>query len=182
MREIIKNYFAVAISALFFIFCMNYIFASPIGDELRKQIGSIFRTAKKEDTKSQSYLLLEEMLTATAPKVKYVGGTKNVGDVVEFKELIEVCLIEDSYKLGTEEDGFYIYFQDIFDKNGVSVVTYLNENEIDALEEIPTAFIFDKERQSLFFYKSGIFVMSIKIYTDDGISNTYEFSIPVEVS
>ena len=182
MKEIIKNYFALAISALFFIFCMNYIFSSALGDELRTQIGSIFRNIEKEDIKSQSHLLLEEMLTATAPKVKYVGGTKNVGDVVAFKELIEVCLIEDFYQLGIEEDGFYIYFQDIFDKSGYSVVTYLNEDEIDALEEIPTAFIFDKERQSLFFYKSGIFVMSIKIYTDDGISSTYEFSIPVEVS
>lgn len=182
MKKVIKNYFAVAISALFAIFCMNYIFSSAMGDELRTQIGSIFRNIEKEDIKSQSHLLLEEMLTATAPKVKYVGGTKNVGDVVAFKELIEVCLIEDFYQLGIEEDGFYIYFQDIFDKSGYSVVTYLNEDEIDALEEIPTAFIFDKERQSLFFYKSGIFVMSIKIYTDDGISSTYEFSVPVEVS
>lgn len=182
MKEVIKNYLAIVISALFAIFCINYVFASPMGNELRNQIGSIFKNAQKEDTKSQSHLLLEEMLTATAPKVKYVGGTKNVGDVVKFKELIEVCVSENIYKLGTEEDGFYIYFKDICDESGASVVTYLNEREIDTLEEIPTAFIFDKQRQLLFFYKSGIFVMTIKIYTDDGISTTYEFAIPVEVN
>ena len=177
MKEVIKNYVAVAISALFAIFCITYLFVSPIG----KRIGSIFNNVEKETAKSESHLLLEEMLTATAPKVKYVGGTKNVGDIVAFKELIEVCLSEDIYKLGVEEDGFYIYFQDICDENGNSVVTYLDENEIDALEEIPTPFIFDKERCLLFFHKSGIFVMSIKIYTDIGISTTYEFLVPVEV-
>lgn len=181
MKDIIKNYVILVFSALFSIFCINYVWNPVTGTALREQIGSIFENAKEKDRTSEGHLLLKEMLDMIVPSVKYIGGTKIVGDSILFKEMVEVSLGENNYKLGIEEDGFYIYFEDIRDKNQNSVVTYLKTEDIELLEEIPTAVIFDKEQGILYFHKSGVFYMYIKIYTEDGNSTVYECIIPVEV-
>jgi len=182
MKDIIKNYVILVFSALFAIFCINYVWNPVTGTALREEIGNIFENVKEKDRTSESNLLLKEMLNVPIPSVKYIGGTKMIGDSILFKEMFQVSLEGNNYKLGTQEDGFYIYFEDIQDKNGNSVVTYLNLEDIEILEEIPTAFIFDKEQGVLYFHKSGIFVMYVKIYTIDGNSTIYECIIPVEVS
>lgn len=182
MKDIIKNYMILAVSVLFAIFCINYVWNPVPGDALREQIGSILENVKEKDVKSEGHVLLKEMSDVTIPNVKYIGGTKHVGDSMAFKEMFEVGLCGDNYKSGAEEDGFYIYFEDMQDRNGNSVVTYLDSKDIEILEEIPTAFILDREQEILYFHKSGIFIMYVKIYTTDGNSTTYECIVPVEVS
>lgn len=172
----------VAFLVLLVLFCIRYVLANPTKNKLLKSIGSIFENVEDENGKSNSHLLLKEVLEEEVPNVRYIGGTRNVGDLVHFKELIEVCLSGGNYQLGTVEEGFYVYFEDIRDNYGNSIVTYLDTEEIEALEEIPTAFIFDKKREELHFHKSGTFLMYINVYTENRSCTTYECKLPVEIN
>ena len=176
MKELIKHYIVAVSLALFTIFCIRYLITDSVNG-----IGSIFENVNTKQQKSNSHLLLKE-ITEETPNVKYIGGTKQVGDVVIFKELFEVGISGGNYQSGIKEEGFSLYFEDIQNQYGDSMVTYLNTEEIEVLEEIPSAFIFDIEQQQLYFYKSGTFLMYIKVYTENGSSTIYSFTIPVEVS
>ena len=182
MKELIKNYIIIAFLVMLVLFCIRYVLANPTRNELLKSIGSIFEDVEEGTGKSNSHLLLKDVIEEETPKVKYIGGTRNVGELIHFKELIAVCLSGENYQVGTVEEGFYVYFEDIRDNYGNSIVTYLDTEEIEALEEIPTAFIFDKKREELHFHKSGTFLMYINVYTETGSCITYECKLPVEIN
>ncbi len=184
MKEIIKNYVILVLEAFFVVFCVGYIWTGQIGagKGLAGGIGDVLEDVEKQDLRSETHLLLNDVVNAKIPVVKYVGGTKQVGEFVAFKEMVEVCLFGESFTNGAEEKGFYIYFGDIQDEKGNSVVVSLKTEEIEALEEIPAAFIFDREKGILYFHKSGIFMMHLMIYTEDEIGTDYECMLPVETS
>lgn len=184
MKQTLKNGMILAFTALLVIFCIGYLIAGPIGEEsgLLAGIGSMFENVQEKENISESYQMLDSVMDAEPPTVKYVGGVKNVGDAVPFKEMLQVCLSGDVFHSGTEETGFYIYFNDIKNEMGNSVVICLETEDVEALEEIPSPFIFDTEQEVLHFHKSGVFTMYVKIYIDNGNSTLYEFTIPVETS
>lgn len=184
MKEIIKNYVVIVLEACFVMFCIGYIWIGTVGEGkgLADGIGTMLEDVEMQNVKSEGHLVLKEMIESERPVVRYVGGTKRVGEFVKFKELVEVCLPGKSFESGIEEKGFYIYLEDIQDKNGNSVVIFLKSEEIEALEEIPAGFILDKEKDMLYFHKSGVFVMYLMIYTENEIGTAYECMIPIETS
>lgn len=184
MKEIIKNYVGIVLEACFVIFCIAYILMGTVGEKkgLADKIGTIFEDVEIQNVKSEAHLVLKDKIESERPTVRYVGGTKRVGEFVKFKELVEVCLPQKSFESGIEEKGFYIYLEDIQDKNGNSVVISLKAEEIEALEEIPAGFILDEENGILYFHKSGVFVMYLMIYTEDEIGTAYECMLPIETS
>lgn len=81
---------------------------------------------------------------------------------------------------GTDESHVIIYLKDIKDTAGNSMCRQMKTKEIEAEEEISTAFTFDMEQDTLYIHKSGIYQMLIKVYFDAHTSIFYEFLLPVE--
>lgn len=114
------------------------------------------------------------------PLLNYMYGTQTVGTSVKFKSLFTVTT-KNGEKPGDVEDDFTLYLSDITDVSDNSVVEVLSTEMIENLEEIPAAFIYDKEQDILYFHKSGAFKVYVNVYNEKGYKTAYEFMIPVEV-
>lgn len=114
-----------------------------------------------------------------APVIKYNQGTHTVGSSTRFKAMFTV-VTQNGTKNGTVEDDFSLYLSDVRNPADLSVVEFLTTGQIDALEEIPAAFLYDKEQDILHFHQSGIYTVMVNVYGADGSMAQYEFSIPVE--
>ena len=58
----------------------------------------------------------------------------------------------------------------------------MSANDIAQLEEVPAPFVYDKENDLLYIFASGTYHVIVKIYTDSGASQSYEFQLPVETN
>ena len=64
----------------------------------------------------------------------------------------------------------------------VAIDSAKRQFDIDIMEEIPAAFVYDKENDLLYIYGSGTYTVEVKVYGASGATQTYEFNLPVEVS
>ena len=115
------------------------------------------------------------------PIVRYNEGTLLQGDFVEFKSLLSVELEDGSVVNGSAENGFVLYLLDIQTKMGNSVLEKMSTDELAATEEIPNTFVYDKELDMLYIFGSGTFTVLVRIYSDAGGSQLYQFKLPVEL-
>lgn len=183
MKNVIVQIFIMVFTILFFVFGIYYLYDGKIGEEngFFAGIGSVISGTTESPIVSDGINALQNTSNVTAPVVKYTGGARQVGTEVAFKELFEIALDGQTFIPATAENGFAVYFYDITDLEGTSVVEMLTTEDIDSLEEVPVAFLFDKELQVLHFCKSGTFCILVRIYTDQGAQYLYECVLPVEV-
>lgn len=113
-----------------------------------------------------------EEVNSYVPEIKYNSGAKQVGDCVAFKEL---------FLVRTEED-YALYLIDIKNQSGNSVLECLSSEDLEDMDEIPAPFVYDKEKDLLYIFGSGIYTVEIKVYGSNGEVGCYEFNLPVEVS
>lgn len=182
MKNLINENFLIILAAIGLIFLVTVYFVG-LGNE-----GGIFTSLGSgvESTTQESYITdiapeLEGAVTTEIPTIHYSGGARTVGDVIELKNLFDVEYEDGTTVKLSEATNLKVVLKDVRDKEDNLVVTKLSTEDIEALEEIPTAFIFDKEQNLLYFHKSGIFTVYIKIYSGTGNGILYQFSIPVEV-
>mgnify|MGYP003301527749 FL=1 len=57
----------------------------------------------------------------------------------------------------------------------------MSTDDLANMEELPSAFVYDKELDMLYVFGSGTYTVSVKIYFDVGGMETYEFKLPVEL-
>ena len=57
----------------------------------------------------------------------------------------------------------------------------MSTDELAATEEIPNTFVYDKELDMLYIFGSGTFTVLVRIYSDAGGSQLYQFKLPVEL-
>lgn len=115
------------------------------------------------------------------PSVHYNEGALQIGDCVKFKSLLTVILEDGTITSGSTEYGFAIYLTDIRTNAGNSVLEKMSTDELANMEEIPSAFVYDKDLDMLYIFGSGTYTVLVKIYTDAGAMETYEFQLPVEL-
>lgn len=115
------------------------------------------------------------------PCVHYNGGALRQGDSVRFKDLLSVELENGTMVRGDMESGFALYLIDIQKQSGNSVLEIISTEELEEMEEIPNIFVYDREFDMLYIFGSGTFTVRLKIYSDAGRVETYEFLLPVEV-
>ena len=180
----LKQMFLLLVVFMGVMFALYIYFSAPFNGKkgLVKGTGTYVEAVMGTESNGGSnvdYEEDEEKETSTF-QLKYIYGTQTVGACVKFKSLLTVTT-EDGEKPGELEDDFTIYLNDITDMNGNSVVEKLSTEMIESLEEIPAAFIYDKELDLLYFHKSGAFVVYMNIYDANGYKTSYEFTLPVEV-
>ena len=113
------------------------------------------------------------------PAVSYSQGVQFKGTEVAFKGLFEVTTSSGTWA-GDSGNGFAIYLKDIVDGSGNSRLLCMDSDSIEGMEEITADFIYDTEQDILHIHGSGVYYVRIKIYTDAGVSASYELALPVE--
>lgn len=115
------------------------------------------------------------------PVVHYDEGALQQGDCVEFKTLFLVELEDGDMVRGNTETGFALYLTDIQTEMGNSALEIMSTDELADMEEIPNAFVYDKELDMLYIFGSGTFHVLVRIYSDAGGFQNYKFKLPVEL-
>lgn len=174
MKKVLSYVFSVLAIVPIVIFSIGFLFNDNFNryGELLDVVDSTEKTGVEID-------LNEEIGNANAPTLEYMQGPQEVGNCFVFKSVLQVTT-ETGIKNGTVEDDFAIYLSDIKSGAGTSVVEFLSKEQIESLEEIPAAFLYDQENDMLYCYKSGAYKVIIKVYGSNGTQVEYEFILPVE--
>ena len=182
MKMAVKQLFPILLVGLGIFFAASVYFDGLLGTE-----NGIYTDAGMIMEKNTETDFIGEVLSDNAelqieiPSIKYIGGTRKVGESVNFKEMFQFIYQDGNMVQGTDTTYVTIYLSDVEDASGNSVCEKLSTEEIEAMEEISTAFVVDKEQDILYFHKSGSFKVLLKVYYSANIYMEYEFFIPVEV-
>ena len=174
MKETIKLYFPLALTALCAVFAISLLFS---------RISSINETFSQLSLSEYSTTItnqLHELNSRPLPKLNYEMTSLTVGDTTSFKELFSLEFPDGNTVKLNDYSNAALYLVDIKNLNGNSVLTKLSSSEIDALESLPSAAIYDTEQQILYFHKSGIYTLYIRFYFENHSGILYECQIPVE--
>lgn len=134
------------------------------------------------ETNALDYIEDADAGISYVPVIQYVSGTRRTGEVLKWKELLKVRLLDGTEVSASSENGFAIYLVDIRNSQGDSEMLVMRAQDIENLEEIPASFLYDKENAKLHLHKSGIYTVIVKIYASTGASEIYEFRLPVEAA
>ena len=125
---------------------------------------------------------LQGMASEYIPLVTYNSGAQQANTCVELKKLLSIKLENGSIVSGNAECGFALYLLDIKTSDGICVMETMSATDIAQLEEIPAPFVYDEENDLLYIFSSGIYSVIVKIYTNSGISQSFEFQLPIETN
>ena len=93
---------------------------------------------------------LQGSVNDVVPSVHYDGGALQLGDWVEFKTMLTVEL-ENGFRVnGSTENGFALYLLDIRTTAGNSMLEFMSTDDLANMEDLPSAFVYDKELDMLF--------------------------------
>ncbi len=184
IKDIIRQFYPLLIMCACVSFVVYVFFSANYngGDGVFENTGNIYAPMIEDDELKQDGLnYIVEEVNAYVPEIQYNSGAKQIGDCIAFKELFLVKKEDGSFVNGSLEDDFALYLTDIT-QSGNSVLERMTSEEIDVMEEIPAAFVYDKENDLLYIYGSGTYTVEVKVYGASGATQTYEFNLPVEVS
>lgn len=182
MKMPIKNFFPILIAALGLFFAVFVYFTGILGSGhgIYTDIGSVMTESTEEDVTSD-VLNPESAANVEVPAIKYIGKARTVGEAIDFRELFQFTYQSGQTVNGTDESHVTMYLLDIKDRAGNSVCEKLSAEDIEAMEEITSPFLYDQESKTLYFHKSGSYTVTIKVYYDGNTYVEYEFVMPVEV-
>lgn len=174
MKETIKHYLPFALTAL----CA--VFAIPILFSIFPLIGESFTGITQKDYTTTVAQNMKAQLAEPLPTLKYAGATLTVGDANAFEDLFLIQFSDGTTAPLEELSDTSLYLVDIKLPNDTSVLSRLSSTDIDTLEAVPSAAIYDTEQQLLYFHKHGIYTFYIRLYYKHRPGILYECQVPVE--
>lgn len=184
IKVVIKTHFELLIMTGCVLLVIGILFLSKteFGMGIFGKTGTTFSPLVKDDELVNGGTdHLDGIVKEYIPSIQYNKGALKMGDCVEFKRLLTVVLEDGTITSGSTEYGFAIYLTDIRTNAGNSVLEKMSTDELANMEEIPSAFVYDKDLDMLYIFGSGTYTVLVKIYTDAGAMETYEFQLPVEL-
>ena len=185
IKDITKQFYPLLIMLSCIAFVLRIFFSADVfgGEGVLESGGKIYAPMLHSDElKNDGLGYVSSAQSGYVPVAKYVGGAQCVGGQASFKNMFSVRKENGSFVGGSTEDEFALYLIDIQTESGNSVLAYLTADEIANMDEVPAAFIYDRENDELHFHGSGTYVVYVKIYGKSGGQTTYEFKLPVEAS
>ena len=185
LKIVIKTHFELLImtGCVMLVIGVFFFTETNYGMGIFGKTGTIFSPLVEDDKlKNEGVGHLQGYVSSYIPIVHYNAGALHEGDCVEFKNLMTVELEDGTLVRGNTEKGFAIYLLDIQTQTGNSVLEKISMDELANMEEVPNTFIYDKELDMLYIFGIGIFTVQVKIYSESGGSQIYEFKLPVELS
>ena len=174
MKETIKLYFPLALTALCAVFAISILFAKH--SSLQEMLSKLTSPDYSSTVANELY----QLTSGPLPTLKYTATTLTVGDANHFKELFSRVFSDGNETPFHTYQNAALYLVDVKNSSGTSILTKLSTPEIDALESLPSAAIYDTEKQLLYFHKSGSYTLYIRFYFEDRSGILYECQIPVE--
>ena len=170
MKETLKPIFLIIIATLCLLFSL-FLFSHV------ESLSAILLAHNKNNISSLSPN--DSDITHTLSlNLKYYGGTLSIGEEVTFSSLFN---LETSPNFSlSNPSNIQFHLLDIRNTSGQSALSFLNSEEIEALEEIPSSAVYDKTNDLLIFFQSGIYTVHLRLYYDNKPGNLYEFTLPVE--
>lgn len=190
VKELLKQIYPIIITGACAVFAVFIYFADSGLDDKGVFVGSgaVFEEMVKDKEQiNSSFDVLENQNqdsnngTVQTPKIKYIGGAGAVGGATPFKKSLSFETSQGEV-LGDNEEYFTIYLLNILNANGESAYIALDGKGVEELEEVSASVIYDYENDLFYFLKSGVYVVKIKVYDSNGLSFTYNYSLPVEVN
>lgn len=185
IKDIVRQFYplVIAVSCVLFVIWIFFSAGMSDGSGVFEVSGSLFKSAVDTGMlKNDGVRFVENEVSGYVPLVRYAGGARTSGEILVFKELLQVRKEDGSWVSGSMEDDFTIYLMDIRNQRGNSAMLRMTEEEIAGLEDIPVLFLYEKESDLLCCYSHGIYTVIVKIYAANGGMAVYEFKLPVEVS
>lgn len=185
IKDIIKQFYSLMIMLSCVMFAVWVFFSSEMkaGNDVFKAGGSLFEFAMDTGAvRNDGVSFIQDEVSSYVPLVRYAGGVRITGEILDFKELLQVRKEDGRWVSGSIEDDFTIYLMDIRNQSGKSAMAVLSAEEIAGMEHISTAFAYAKEEDILCCFGNGIYTVIVKIYGANGSMAVYEFLLPVEVS
>lgn len=181
MKKIIRDIVLMILAVIGVLFAVVVIFGNRNEKSMFESIGDGMGTVSQKAYTSDIATELEENKYVEIPTIHYIGGSRTVGDEVYLADMFEIEYADGTIVPASSDDKTAIYLVDIRDSLNNIIIENLTTEQIESLEEIPAAFVFDKEQSILYFHKSGVFTVYIKVYTESQSGVLCEFMIPVEV-
>ena len=182
MKLPLKYVFSIFIITPAVFFAVYFLFARDGDGNIIKyqDFGTVIKDADTHAEPQLNVVISNAANNASAPILKYRGGIQKIGSCVVFKDMFLVTT-ENGEKPGSLEDDFKLYLKDIRTSADYSVLEKLYTEDIGALEEIPTSFIYDQNLEVLYIHDSGNYTVTVKVYGANGSQAEYEFILPVEI-
>ena len=183
LKDFVKQFYSIPIILGCVLFVIGVFFPSEVSGKqgIFVEIGNVFTPViSGKEIMSDGVHYIDSFISTYVPFVKYQAGVQMAGSYISFKEQFEVTKADGTVVSGSVEDEFAIYLQDIKNQAGQSVLLLLSAEEIEALEEIPAPFVYDKEQDILCCFESGIYTAYVKVYGINGGQKTYTFQLPIE--
>ena len=182
MKDIAKTFYQMLIMLACVVFVIGVFFCVFVYEKnnVFEGVGILYKPMLKEEVVSDGISYMNAYVSKFVPTIKYDGGVQLQGSFIPLKRQFEVLKEDGSVVRGDIEDEFSIYLLDIKNQRGDSVLAQMTTEEIADIEEIPTAFIYEKEQDRLYCFETGIYIVTIKVYGANGSQDIYEFQFPVE--
>lgn len=184
LKDMIRQCYPLLVLCSCVLFVVHMFFGANLGNGkgIFERMGTLYTGILEEPPLEYGGLKhLETSNGGCLKSIHYNEGTRKVNDCIKFRSLFQVELQKDFQADMEQEYQVAIYLEDIKNLGESSVLERLTAEEIDRLEEIPAAFIYEEESDLLYFFRSGVFLVQIKVYGIDGSMERYEFYLPVDV-
>lgn len=188
MKTVIKEFFPVMIAVAGVIFAIGIYFIGFRNTEngIYTDIGMDMPIENENDTSS---VIGEIAAISDTFTVKYIGGSRTIGDIIDYSLMFQVLNADNAQVLvngissqeNVSADSVMLWLSEIRDEAGNSVMSKMYTEEIDIIEEIPSAFVLDLDTGELYIHQSGIYEVFVKVFDSNGNEYPYEFFMPVEV-
>ena len=175
MKESIKHFFPLILTILCTlsgIYLLLYSFSN---------IGNAFSNLSQKHPSTSIAEKLASQQNTSFPNLIYVGKTLTVGKPNLLSDLFSIKTSADTSSARSTHTDTKLYLVDAKSAKGTSLLTTLSSSEIENMEEIPSAVIYDPNEQLVYFYKSGIYTLSLRLYYGPHAGVLFECQIPVEV-
>ena len=184
IKIIIKTNFQllILVGCIMLVIRVFFFFGAESGMGIFGTSGTTFiPLVKEQDLVNKGADHLHGFVNGYIPIIHYNEGALQKGDGVEFKNLLLVDLENGDVVSGSAETGFVIYLIDIRTKRGNSVLEKMSTDDLANMEEIPSDFVYDEELDMLYIFGSGTYTVMVKIYSDTGGVDSYEFQLLVKL-
>lgn len=183
MKKTIKHFFPLILTALCALFGLSILFHgfsnSPNG--IFTEIGGYFLNHTQTDNLTLVAKQVETEEKRPLPIPQYIGGTLTVGEANAFDSLFTLKFPNGTITSIDAESTTALYLLDVTYSNASSALMKLSEEDINALDELPSAAIYDTDNRLLYFNKGGIYTLYMRLYFDYRPGVLFECQVPVEV-
>ena len=179
MKQITTGLFEVMFGGMILVFCLRVIFVPTEEENLWRFAGNIAMAIPAEEFVSENGDRLRAFTDMPAPQLSFVSRICETGETIR---LWEQVLVKDAREQEWHKAGETEIYAELIDirLNGSSLGRELFLADREEAEELIVPASYREDTGELCFYRSGNYVLRLRIRDSYGRSATKQIVIPVE--